>query len=196
MTVSALMPFANLRGFDDLVKLHGITGATGDLRGGQPGYVPDDDRPAPTAADAVTGDAAAVGGAVAGGAATAEPDPAEPMSADLDAGALTPAPTGRAPLASHGRVGVERTQPVTANDIEAGQVRLPRPAKRLLPSKRCDVEVAVRGQPMRARWDPKTEGPKERSGVLRFGRRKLDGLVKPDEVLELRHERDGELQLR
>jgi hypothetical protein len=26
-----VMPFANLRGFDDLIKLHGITGATGDL---------------------------------------------------------------------------------------------------------------------------------------------------------------------
>ena len=190
-----LMPFANLRGFDDRIKVHGITGATGDLRGGQPGYVAGDDRPEPTAGAAVSG--AAVSGAAAGGAATAE-DPAEPTSADLDAdaGAPTPTPAGRVPLVSNGRVGVERTQPVTANDIKVGQVRLPRPAKRLLPSKRCDVAVAVRGQPMRARWDPKTAGSKERSGVLRFGRRKLDGLVKPDEVLELRHERDGELQLR
>ena len=40
-----LMPFANLRGFDDRIKLHGITGATGDLRGGQPGYVADDVAP-------------------------------------------------------------------------------------------------------------------------------------------------------
>jgi len=85
---------------------------------------------------------------------------------------------------------------VTANDIKAGRVRLPRTAKRLLPSERGDVEVSFRGQVMRARWDPKTEGPKERSGVLAFGRGKLDGLVKPDEALELRHERGGELQLR
>jgi hypothetical protein len=32
-----VMPFANLRGFDDRVKLHGITGATGELRGGSDG---------------------------------------------------------------------------------------------------------------------------------------------------------------
>jgi hypothetical protein len=32
--------------------------------------------------------------------------------------------------------------------------------------------------------------------VLAFVRGKLDGLVKPDEVLELRHEWTGELQVR
>lgn len=199
-----LMPFANLRGFDDRIKLHGITGATGDLRGGQPGYVADDVGPEPTAAAA-----AAVAGTGAGSgpgaAARAEPEPTGPMSAagdgdaaaDADAAAPRPTPPRiRAPLLSTGRVGVRETQRVTAKDIEAGRVRLPRAAKSLLPAERGDVEVAFRGQLMRARWDPKTEGPKERSGVLAFGRGKLDGLVKADEVLELRHERDGELQLR
>jgi hypothetical protein len=189
-----LMPFANLRGFDDRIKLHGITGATGDLRGGQPGYAPDDDRPEPTAA-----------AAVAGGAATAEPNPAEPMTAAGDgeaaddAGAAAPRPTVpsiRAPLLGTGRVGARETQTVTAKDIEAGRVRLPRAAKGLLPAERCDVEVGFRGQRMRARWDPKTEGPKERSGVLAFGRGKLHGLVSANEVLKLHHRPDGALQLR
>jgi hypothetical protein len=183
-----LMPFANLRGFDDRIKLHGITGATGDLRGGQPGYVSGDLRP--ESPESTT----------SGATGTAEPDRGEPMSdfdAHADAAARRPtAPGVRAPLVSTGRVGVRETQRVTAKDIEAGSVRLPRPAKSLLPSERGDLEVVFRGQPMRARWDPKTEGPKERSGVLAFGRGKLDGRVKADEVLELRHERGGELQLR
>ena len=99
------------------------------------------------------------------------------------------APRVRAPLLSPGRVGMRETQRVTAKDIEAGRVRLPRAAKSLLPAERGDLDVVFRGQLMRARWDPKTEGPKERSGVLAFGRGKLDGLVKADEVLEMRHER-------
>lgn len=193
-----LMPFANLRGFDDRIKLHGITGATGELRGGSPGYVPDDDRSESTAA-------ATVSGGAAGEAVTVEPESVEPMSAAADpnpadvAGAAAPRPTVpsvRAPLVSAGRVGVRDTQRVTAKDIEAGRVRLPRAAKSLLPAERGDVEVVFRGQRMRARWDPKTEGSQERSGVLAFGRRKLDGFVKADEVLELRHERGGELQVR
>ena len=100
-----LMPFANLRGFDDRITLHGITGATGDLRGGQPRYVPDDDRSEPTAAAAVAGAGTGVGGDPSA-AARAEPDPVKPMSAagdgdaadDADAAASRPTvPTIRAP---------------------------------------------------------------------------------------------------
>lgn len=181
-----VMPFANLRGFDDRIKQHGITGATGDLNSGNSGNGPDD------------------GHSVSAGSRATDPEPAtpgptEPVSDSGREDAATPAPPkagGRAPLVSTGRVGVAETQRVTAKDIEAGRVRLPRAAKRLLSAERCDIEVSFRGQRMRARWDPKTEGPKERSGVLAFGRGKLDGHVKADEVLELRHERSGELQLR
>jgi hypothetical protein len=179
-----VMPFANLRGFDDDIKRHGISGATGDMPSRSAGYEiahdlaqPSQPASADFASDATT--------------------PPDPVSAAADADAPgQPAPGGRAPLVSTGRVGTAETQRVTAVDIKAGRVRLPRPAKRLLPSERGDVEVSLRGRVMRARWDPKTEGPKERSGVLAFGHGKLDGLVKPDEVLGLRHERGGELQLR
>ena len=184
------MPFANLRGFDDRIKRHGITGATGELPANASGYEATDDR--------IESAAPATAGATVATSELIKPGSAEPVSADADiyAVARTPTPAGRAPLFSRLSVGVKQTQPVTANDIKVGQVRLPRPAKRLLPAERGDVEVAVCGQLMRARWDPKTEGPKERSGVLRFGHRKLDGLVKPGEVLQPRHERDGALQLR
>lgn len=178
-----VMSFANLRGFDDAIKLHGITGATGDIPNGR--VEPELARNLARPPEPVNTDSASV-----------ETTPPDPMSsADADAPG-PPQPGGRAPLVSTGRVGTSETQRVTANDIKAGRVRLPRPVKRLLPSDRGDVEVSFRGQLMRARWDPKTEGPKERSGVLAFGRGKLDGLVKADEVLELRHERGGELQLR
>lgn len=183
-----VMPFANLRGCDDRVKLHGVTGATGDLTGGKSGYEPGDDR---TASSSPTRRGSAT--------AVAESDLAELVSSATDANSATPTPPkpgGRAPLVSGGRVGVAETQRVTAKDIEAGRVRLPRPAKRLLPSERGDVEVSFRGLLMSARWGPKTDGPKERSGVLAFGRGKLNGLVTAEEVLQLRHERSGELQLR
>ena len=87
------------------------------------------------------------------------------------------------------------TQRVTGKDLDAGRVRLPRSAKRLLPSQRCDVEIAVRGHLMRARWDPKTDGERERSGVLAFGRGKLAGLVGVDEVLRLSNV-EGRFELR
>ncbi len=149
-----VMPFANLRGFDDRIKRHGITGATGELPANASGYEATDDR--------IESAAPATAGATVAMSELIKPGSAQPVSADADiyAVARTPTPAGRAPLFSRGRVGVKQTQPVTANDIKVGQVRLPWPAKRLLPAERGDVEVAVCGQLMRARWDPKTEGPR------------------------------------
>jgi hypothetical protein len=107
------------------------------------------------------------------------------------AGARTPKPAPQTPptaragsparnAASVGSV----TQRVTAADLTGGRIRLPRPSKALLPAKRGDVTVGLRGADLRARWDPRI-GPPERSGVLAFGRGKLDGLVEVDEVLGL-----------
>ena len=66
--------------------------------------------------------------------------------------------------------GESHSQRVTAKDIEAGQVRIPRGAtKAVLPSQRIDIAVVLRGRQLGAcRWDPRY-GPPERSGVIRVG---------------------------
>jgi hypothetical protein len=80
--------------------------------------------------------------------------------------------------------GDARTQRVTAKDFEAGRIRLPARSKSLLPLERADVQVVLRRKRLRARRDPRM-GPPERSGVLGFGKGKLDGLVHVDEVLDV-----------
>jgi hypothetical protein len=150
-----VMPFANLRGHDDRIKDHHITGATGDL-------------PIPASATRRAN-------------APARPASTRPTPAAASVG---PQRTRWAP---DGRV----SQRVTATDLAAGRIRLPRPSKALLPDERADVRVALRGAELRARWDPRT-GPPERSGVLAFGRGKLDGRVGPDEVLHISAGRGGQ----
>jgi hypothetical protein len=150
-----VMPFANLRGHDDRIKEHRISGATGDL-------------PGRTAA-------AAVVPAARSGASVRRRAPAQ--SAQLSGPADTP------------------SQRITAKDYEAGRIRLPAKSKHLLPTERADVAVNLRGQTLRARWDPRM-GPPERSGVLGFGRGKLDGLVGVDETLEVNGLADNAVELR
>lgn len=143
----AVMPFGNLRGWDNRIKAHGITGATGDLRSANQGPAPSVP-PSPKRYDEYV----------------------PPKSADRKATADTPA--------------VETTtQRITAKDIEAGRIRLPARSKYLLPRRRADVDVLLGARELPARWDPRTGPDRERSGVLAFGRGRLDGLVAPDEVL-------------
>jgi hypothetical protein len=87
------------------------------------------------------------------------------------------------------------SQRVTAKDLEAGRVRLPRAAKRLFPSERTYETVLVRGQELRARWDPRSGPNQERSGVLAFGKGALDDIVAIDEVLTVRRLGDGRFGL-
>lgn len=148
------MPFANLRGWDDRIKAHGITGATGNL------------------APAHSHEAAARTQDVARKAPAPRPAPPRPAPTRSDT----------------------TTQRITSKDFEAGRVRLPSRTKSLLPLRRRDIVVDVRGSDLRARWDPRI-GPPERSGVLAFGRGKLDGLIEVDEVLELTAAADGKVQL-
>jgi hypothetical protein len=76
-----------------------------------------------------------------------------------------------------------RTQRITAADIQAGRIRVPRETKALLPPGRTYINVSVRGRRLTARWDPRTGPDRERSGVLHVGRRILRVLVEPNEVL-------------
>jgi len=87
------------------------------------------------------------------------------------------------------------SQRMTARDASAGQVRFPRAAKRLFPSERAHVDALLRGREMRGRWDPRVGRDRERSGVLAFGRGKLDGVVSADDVLMVRVRSDSRVVL-
>ena len=156
---ACVMPWANLRGWDNRIKAHRITGAT-------------------------TGELTTLNGArsstPARTAKAAVPGPPRPRTRTR---ASAPSPGGAA-----------STQRVTATDLAAGRIRLPRSAKHLLPVDKADVGVSLRGTALRARWDPRM-GPPERSGVLGFGRSKLDTLVDPEDVLTIAV-KDGHIRLR
>ncbi|HVV75137.1 MAG TPA: hypothetical protein VHC43_03800 [Mycobacteriales bacterium] len=75
---------------------------------------------------------------------------------------------------------------MTPKDFEAGQIRVTRPAKRLLdlPEREADVRVYLRGQLVTCTWDARLGPDKERSGLLRFGRESLARLM-PDGPCQL-----------
>jgi TDG/mug DNA glycosylase family protein len=77
----------------------------------------------------------------------------------------------------------EPTQPVTGADIRAGQIRLPRGAKRFFPTAKGELEVVLRGTRLEVTYDPRLGPDRERSGVLRVGRHELAGAVAEGEVL-------------
>lgn len=88
------------------------------------------------------------------------------------------------------------TQRVTEADLEAGIIRLPRPAKSLLPGERSEeMPMTLRGTDLTARYDPKRGSDRERSGVLRIGRAILSRLVKPGERLRVTKRPNGRVQL-
>jgi hypothetical protein len=151
-------PFANLRDGHDLIKRHGITGATGNVR-----KEADSERSQP-------------------GTRT------QPRSQAL----LSPAGQRHAPRHS---ASTTMSQTITVADKAAGRIRFPRTAKRFFPSDRTQVEVAVRGWLMSARWDPRTGPDRERSGVLSFGRGNLEGLVLSGGALAVSRRTDGQLAL-
>jgi hypothetical protein len=107
-----------------------------------------------------------------------------PQTEEAVTGASSAPPSNRS-----GGVGASVTQRVTAKDLAAGRVRIPRGGKRLFPSERGLVPLRLRGVPLDARWDPRM-GPPERSGVLSVGSAPLSGAVSADEVLEIRLDAD------
>lgn len=65
---------------------------------------------------------------------------------------------------------VRSTQNVTATDVGNGQLRVPRASKSIFPTTKARIEVELSGDTHTASWDPKTDGDKERSGVIRVGK--------------------------
>jgi double-stranded uracil-DNA glycosylase len=88
-----------------------------------------------------------------------------------------------------------RTQRVTATDLDRGQIRLPREAKRFFPGRKASLEVVVRGVRVRGTYDPRVGPDRERSGVLRIGREQLRSLVHVDEVLQVSRGLGGVAQI-
>jgi hypothetical protein len=167
-------PFANLRTGRDEIKDHGIRGATGDLA------------PSPSSHRTSGGSTEA---------AASPPTPSHPAS-DGPMASPRPTPLPRSTTSGQSAArGRDASLRVTAKDLLAGQVRFARAAKRLFPPDRAYVEVVVRGHPLHGRWDSRVGADKERSGLLRLGRGKLDGLVAADEVFTLTVEADGTVHL-
>ena len=128
-------------------------------------------------------------GDLAGGPEKGRPRPAATRRTPR---ARSPKPAARAKLRADGQAVSQR---VSARDLSVGQLRFPRTAKRLFPSKRAHVDAVLRGREMRGRWDPRVGPDRERSGVLAFGRGKLDGVVTADDVLGVRLRGDGRVVL-
>ncbi len=94
-------------------------------------------------------------------------------------------------------VGHQLSQTVTAKDLQSGRIRFPRQAKRLFPADRAYVTAVLRGREFDGvRWDPQVGPDKERSGLLTFGKGKLDGIVSVGEVLGVGRGAGGDVVLR
>lgn len=75
-----------------------------------------------------------------------------------------------------------KTQRVTANDIAAGIVRVPRPSKRFFPDQQCRISIMLRGVDLDdVRWDPRFGPDQERSGVIGIGKKAAADLAEGDE---------------
>ncbi len=86
------------------------------------------------------------------------------------------------------------TQRVTAKDIAAGIVRVPRGSKRLLPAERCRISLVLRGVDLGGvRWDPRFGPDQERSGVIGIGREAAAELAEGDVLCITRS--DAEVRL-
>lgn len=98
------------------------------------------------------------------------------------------------PRAASARVGSVAapyyTQRITAGDIQRGIIRIPGPAKVLLPLERGHVEIELRSERKSCRWDPRYGPDQERSGVLGIGTALMRRLVTEGERLRVRVERD------
>lgn len=72
---------------------------------------------------------------------------------------------------------VRLSQNVTPTDVADGQLRVPRVAKSIFPTVKGQIEVDLGGTVHIASWDPRTDGDRERSGVIRVGRGILKSYV-------------------
>jgi TDG/mug DNA glycosylase family protein len=89
----------------------------------------------------------------------------------------------------------DRSETVTARDLEAGRIRVPRSSKRFFPSTRATVEVVLRGTRLECRYDPRTGPDRERSAVLSVRKAVLADLVAQGDVLEVTRSLGGIVRL-
>lgn len=88
------------------------------------------------------------------------------------------------------------SQTVTEADLARNQIRFPSRAKALFPSTKQQIlRVRVRGRPLEASWDPRVGPDRERSGILRFKKGELVGVV-GGTVFAVERAETGEVQLR
>jgi TDG/mug DNA glycosylase family protein len=87
------------------------------------------------------------------------------------------------------------TQRVTRNDLNRGQIRLPRAAKQFFPAGKSSVEVLLRGYKIVAKYDPRLGPDRERSAVLRVGSAELRRLVNEGDILRVSKQGSGAVRL-
>jgi hypothetical protein len=123
---------------------------------------------------------------------------ARPESQTCESGdmASSPPPGDKAAPSFQGERGPYRTQTVTPNDREVGQIRVPKFTKSLFPPSRSNVNVVLRGRYLEdVRWDPGMGADKERSGVLWVGKAILQNLIRDHEVLAVTVLEDGTISI-
>jgi double-stranded uracil-DNA glycosylase len=91
--------------------------------------------------------------------------------------------------------GHEWTQRITAKDIERGQIRLRQPARRLFPIGRARFQIVLRGKRLEASYDPSIGSDRNRSPLLRVGRKQLESLVERNEQLRVSRRPGGIVEL-
>lgn len=69
------------------------------------------------------------------------------------------------------------TQVVTQADLDGGQIRIPARSKHHFPPHRADLRIVIEDVELTAAWDPRMGPDRERSGILRIGKKNLQGLV-------------------
>lgn len=108
---------------------------------------------------------------------------------------IAPSPTMKRFHLKARPIAAARTQRITAVDIGMGRIRLPRSAKRHFPSSKSEVMVVLHGKQFPASYNPRAGPDRERSAVLSFGRRSLQSLVRPDEILQVVRVSDGTVHI-
>lgn len=106
-----------------------------------------------------------------GGVKTARPVPqlhVSPASSSTQSSRAGDAALVPTPLLRSGTR--QLTQNVTEVDLERGQLRIPRAVKSILPAEVTRIRIVLGGEAATVSWDPRTEGARERSGVIRVGR--------------------------
>lgn len=102
--------------------------------------------------------------------------------------AVHPPTAGTASVKRSAVAGQAVTQRVTANDLAAGQIRIPIAYKALFPNERAQLVVDLRGESVTCGWNPQLGPDKERSGLLRPPRDVVLRLVAAEERLTIRIE--------